>query len=280
MLGQHLQQVPRCQRVGNQGHARQRQPLAAQGGLGNLVRVVEIQPALGLQLVHAVDVQPAPPAQPFQVGGAVCVAGLDQGELGHVGRCAQLGLAFEQPGAGHHGQLLAKQAHAALRGGAGHAVAQGQVHVRGVQVQLRVAGINANVDAGVIALEFLQPGDEPHRCKAGPGGDGHAAPPGRLAHQPHGGVHTFNGRPHGAVQLCACAGQLHRTRVAQEQRHAHLVFQRLDLPADRRLGERQFIRRRAEVEVLGHGQKGAPVAGGNSPGADDGGGVFGRSHGV
>jgi hypothetical protein len=31
--------------------------------------------------------------------------------------------------------------------------------------------------------------------------------------------------------------------------------------------------------VLGHGQKGAPVAGGNSPGTDDGGGVFGRSHG-
>ncbi len=153
------------------------------------------------------------------------VAGLDQGELGHVGG-VQLGLPLSQ-GLRHHGQLFAKQAHAALRGGAGHAVAQGQVHVRGVQVELRVAGIYANVDAGGDrSRNFLQPGMS-HIDELAQVGMVDAAPPGRLAHQPHGGVHALNGRP---TARCSCApalGQLHRARVAQEQRHAHLVFQRL-----------------------------------------------------
>jgi ribosome-associated protein YbcJ (S4-like RNA binding protein) len=57
VAGQHLHQVSRGQRVGNQRHARQRQALAGQGGLHDLVRVVEIQPALGLQLGQAVACQ-------------------------------------------------------------------------------------------------------------------------------------------------------------------------------------------------------------------------------
>jgi hypothetical protein len=61
-----------------------------------------------------------------------------------------------------------------------------------------------------------------------------------------------------------------RARVAQEQAHAHLFFQRLDLPADGRLGERHLLGRGAEIQVARHRLEGAQVAGGDRPGAQVG----------
>ena len=95
--------------------------LAGQRGLHDLVGVVEVQPALGLQFGQVAGVEPAAPAQVFQVVRAVGVARLDQGELRHIGGGAQRFAALEQPGAGHHGQLLAKQADAAWVAPAGMA---------------------------------------------------------------------------------------------------------------------------------------------------------------
>jgi hypothetical protein len=58
-----------------------------------------------------------------------------------------------------------------------------------------------------------------------------------------------------------------RARVAQKEGGADLVFERLDLPADRALRERKFFGGRAEVEVAGHGFEGAQMPGGNGAGA-------------
>ena len=66
--------------------------------------------------------------------------------------------------------------------------------------------------------------------------------------------------PHGLQQLHAGGGQLHRAGVAQKQGHAHLVFQRLDLPADGRLRQRHFLGRHAEIEMPGHRLERAQVA--------------------
>jgi hypothetical protein len=82
----------------------------------------------------------------------------------------------------------------------------------------------------------------------------------------------------GAQQLGAGAGQFHRARVAQEQRHADLVFQRLDLAADGRLGQRQLVGRGAEVQVPGHGLEGAQ-ADGDRAAAQVGDGGAGFAHG-
>ncbi|MPM42584.1 hypothetical protein SDC9_89250 [bioreactor metagenome] len=111
-----------------------------------------------------------------------------------------------------------------------------------------------------MALEILQARDQPHRRKAGPGGDGHVLAPGRLAHHAHGSVEPLQRRGEGLEQLTACRGELYRTRVAQEQRHAHFFLQRLDLAADGGLRERHFIRRHPEVQMPGHGHECAPVA--------------------
>ena len=76
-----------------------------------------------------------------------------------------------------------------------------------------------------------------------------------------------SGLRHGRQQLRAGAGQLHRARVAQEQAHAHFFFQRLDLAAHGRLGERHLFRGGAEVQVPRHGFEGAQVAGRDRAGA-------------
>ena len=51
-------------------------------------------------------------------------------------------------------------------------------------------------------------------------------------------------------------------RAAAEQGRADLVFERLDLPADRRLGQEQLLRRGAEAEPAGDRLEGAQRADG------------------
>jgi hypothetical protein len=59
---------------------------------------------------------------------------------------------------------------------------------------------------------------------------------------------------------CAPALVSSTARVAQEEGDAHLVLQRLDLAAHRRLGECQFLGRSPKVQVPRHAEEGAPVA--------------------
>ena len=161
-------------------------------------------------------VQPAPPGQPFQVLGAVGVTGFDECKVGQVFAALQGFAAFEQPGAGHRGELLAKKADGVGRNIARAGVAQGNVHVTGVQVHRVVGGVNADVNVGVFTLKRLQPRDEPHRCKRGPGGDGHALAPRTAADQAHGAVNALQRGHHGAQQLRPRAGELHGAGVPQK----------------------------------------------------------------
>jgi hypothetical protein len=87
------------------------------------------------------------------------------------------------------------------------------------------------------------------------------AAPRVLADVAHRGVDARQRLPDGGEQLRAGLGQLDGARVAQEQRHADVVLQRLDLAADGRLGERHLLGRQAEVEVARHRLEGAQVAG-------------------
>ena len=63
-------------------------------------------------------------------------------------------------------------------------------------------------------------------------------------------------KPGGAIeQHAAGAGQQHAASVADEQLDAQLVFQQLDVPAERRLGRAKPVRRLAEAAELGYGAK-------------------------
>ena len=50
-------------------------------------------------------------------------------------------------------------------------------------------------------------------------------------------------------------GQFHRTGVAFQQTHFKFVFQRFDLPAQRRLGQVQALGGAPEIQLLGHRHK-------------------------
>ena len=94
-----------------------------------------------------------------------------------------------------------------------------------------------------------------------------ALPAGALADLAHRAVDARQRLRHGQQQLRAGAGQFHRARVPQEQAHAHFFFQRLDLAAHGRLGERHFLGGGPEIQVPGHGFEGPQVAGRDGAGA-------------
>ena len=237
MLGQHFHQRARGQAVGHQRQTGQRHALACERRLHDLVGVVEIQPALGLQIWRAVFGEPAPPTEPLQLVSAVRVARLNESKACQVLRLFERAAALEQPGAGHDGELLAKQALPAGHQRAGRTVAQGDVHVGGIHIDCCVCGINADVNIGVQTLKRLQPRDQPHRGKRGPGGDGHAPAPRALSHQTNRAVNALHGGHAGTQQLRARTGELHGAGVAQKQGHTHFCFQRLNLAAHRALRE-------------------------------------------
>ena len=185
---------------------------------------------------------------------------LDQRERGQVGRLLQWRAALEQPGARHRRQLLAEQAHRMRRHRRRRPMAQRQVDVGDVQVEHGIGGVDADVDVGVVALELLQPRNQPHRGERRERGQCHRAAARALADLAHRAVDARQGLRHRQQQLRAGAGQFHRPRVPQEQAHAHFPFQRLDLAAHRRLGQRQFLRGGAEVQVPRDGFEGAQVA--------------------
>ena len=259
-MGQNFHQVAAGQAVGDERHTGQRHALAGQGGLGDLVGIVEVHPALGLQFAQLVHFEPALPGQPFQMLGAVRVPGFQQGEMGQVFTAQQFFTGFQQPGAGHGGQLLAKQAHRARRHGVGHGVAQGQVHVGGIHVHQGIGGINADVDVGELGLKGFQPGDQPHRRKRGPGTDGHAFASGTAPDHAHCTVQLLQSLAHRTHQLCARTRQLHGPGVAQEEGYAQLVFQGLDLAAYGRLGKGNLFGRSTKVQPPRHGGEGAQLA--------------------
>jgi hypothetical protein len=200
------------------------------------------------------------------VARAVRVTRFDQGALRQVFNALDR-MALEQPRAGHGRELFTKQPLCAGGDALRHGIAQREVDVGSGEIDCVVGGIDADVDVGVVALKGLQARDQPHRSERGPGGDGHALAPGALANLPHARINALQRGGRRTQQLRACAGEFHRAGVTKEQGSADLVFQRLNLTADRALCERELLGGRTEIEVARHRFEGAQVAGGNRPGA-------------
>ena len=213
------------------------------------------------------------------------VAGLDEREVGDVGRSLDLRVALDQPGAGHRRDRLPEEAHGTGRHVLARAIAQGDIDVRDVHVERGIAGIDADVDLGVVALEGLQPRNQPHRGEGREGGERHALAPGVLADLAHRAVDARQRLLDGQQQLRTGARQFDCPRVAQEQGHAHFFFERLDLPAHGGLGQCHFLGGGAKVEVARDRLERAQMAGGDRPGTEVGlgmehGGGFGPADGL
>ena len=93
----------------------------------------------------------------------------------------------------------------------------------------------------MVGGETVQPRNQPQRGKTGRGGDGHLAQLGAGAHAGRGVAQALQAIDHGALQHLAGLGQRQRAVPALEQRHAQAGLDLLDLPAHRRLREKQLF---------------------------------------
>jgi hypothetical protein len=140
------------------------------------------------------------------------------------------------------------------------AVAQGEVQVGLVELDHAVGRRHADVEVGVVALEGLHLRQQPQRRERREGVEVHDAAPARLPDLPHACVEPVEpGRDH-PQQRAAVAGELDVAGAAGEQRCPEFLFQALDLPADRRLGQVQLVGRVAEAEPARHGLEGPQAA--------------------
>ena len=84
-----------------------------------------------------------------------------------------------------------------------------------------------------------------------------------LADAARHGLHVLGARQHVAcvaVEEAAGFGELERACAALEQRGAQLLFQLLDLPAQRGLGDEQALGRAGEIALFGNGDEVAQMA--------------------
>jgi hypothetical protein len=147
---------------------------------------------------------------------------------------------------------FAEQAHRPLGRVFRPAVAQRDIELRVVQFDQRVARADADVDVRMLALERLQPRDQPQRRERRERRQADMAAAARQADLPHRRVEPVQQRRDAAQQRGAGTGELHVPGAAQEQRRADFVFQAADLPADGRLRDMQLLRGGTEAGTPRH----------------------------
>jgi len=123
------------------------------------------------------------------------------------------------------------------------------------EIGLVVACVDLHIDPGMRAVEPRQPGREPHRRKRAGGRDRDRFPgSGETIGNP---IEQRERIVRGTVQLLTGTRELQRAVHAMEERLSDLLFQRLDLAADRRLGDKEFLRRAGKAQVARRDTKAA-----------------------
>ncbi|OIQ63948.1 hypothetical protein GALL_545050 [mine drainage metagenome] len=120
--------------------------------------------------------------------------------------------------------------------------ADGDVQLAGFEIADVVERVHGDVDVRICRLEIRQTRNQPHARQRGEGCDLHAGPCQPGAQGVHRGVEAVQRLAHDGSKLLSRRRQPHPRPFACEQRHAHTGFERLDLPAQRRLGQRQLLR--------------------------------------
>ncbi|MNP27151.1 hypothetical protein D3C76_1200420 [compost metagenome] len=120
-------------------------------------------------------------------------------------------------------------------------------------VRVRVGADQVQLKLGMLDAQTLQPRQQPELGEGGGGDQGQvvlALAPQQVAGCRGDMVQGGGGRQE---QRMPVAGELDLAVAALEQLQAVEVFQRLDLPADRRLGHAEFLRRQLETAMPGGG---------------------------
>ncbi len=134
------------------------------------------------------------------------------------------------------------------------AVAEDRVHAPG-PVRLGGDDLVARQHAHVHPVPLLEPREprqEPQAREGREGGDADHLAACRQPNLPHDHVDAPQPGSQGLQQRQARGREANAARVALQDPRADLVLQRLDLPADSRLRQVQFLRGQAEVERARH----------------------------
>ncbi|MNT25608.1 hypothetical protein D3C72_1611350 [compost metagenome] len=111
--------------------------------------------------------------------------------------------------------------------------------------------LEPDLDVRMLALEALEPGDDPVGQQAGRGADDHVGRCGSAAQLDASLLEHVEGRPDGAQQVLAGGGQPHAPRMPFKQLAAQPGFQLSYLLADRAVRHAQFVSGQRKIQVPG-----------------------------
>jgi hypothetical protein len=225
--------------------AAQRDALAAERRLDQHHVIIKYLAALRRLIAHAEGAEEIVPGHPVSVE----LAQMQQRLRQESGDAADRAAAFEVMRRAHRPDLVVEQAHRLDRGPFAAAIAHGEIDPGRRQIIDRRGGDEPELDVGMGGAELRHARHQPIGCEGDAcrhrqlGRAAMAADVGRDIGdvlEPH---------RHGAMQPFAFPRQMQPAGMALEQGRAEKILEQLDLPADRRLGDRQFLRRPGEVHV-------------------------------
>ena len=236
-----------AQVLGNHRQPAERDTLPADGRLHDLVVDAKSQRAGGLQSRLPVRREPAAPVEPRRA--SFRVVEMQQHVIREIGRRAQRRRAVRNRGAGDRRHPLAEQPHCVLRRRRIGQIADGDVDVAPSKIDKAIVGGHVDLDLRVLRPERRKTRNDPQRCERHgrrqrePGRAVSPADPlgrvgQRVEHVGHFAVKSGTG---GSERECAVP--------PLEQRRAERILERLDLPRQRRLRDKQFLRGQREREA-------------------------------
>ena len=176
-----------------------------------------------------------------------------------VGRAQQRPV-LEEPRAARREHLVLQQRLDFEPGISPAAVADRDVEIAGAQIDDVVSRGNPHIDVRPALLEPVQPHDQPFGGKRGRGGDRQGAGVVMGAQPPDRGLYAGEGFRQSRQQYPCRGGQLDRTVEAVEQPDAEVLFQRMNLMADRGRGDVELVGGLAETGQPGGRFEGAQRA--------------------
>ena len=173
-------------------------------------------------------------AQPLEVGGSPDASTLEQGR-GHD-RADAVGKEWTPNDAARPRRLAQPDC---------------DVDAAGAEIGRGMGRGKPHLDPGVGGVEGIEPRDQPAHHEGGEAGDHERPLPGPRSDLGRRCLQDLQGLAYVRQERCAGGGELDAPVEAAEQRRAEMVLQRLDLAADRTMGQVQLLRGRTDAQALG-----------------------------
>ena len=217
-------------------------------------RLAEMKPARVVEFADAGGQHPHAPIGPD--GALRLIVEMDEIVMQQVARLADRVAAGEKFRAADRKHHLLEQAVDAEAGIIAGAEADGDIDIVAVEIENRLRHIDPDIRAWHRCQKAIEARHQPFGGNRWRSGDIEPVLLLQLADALQGAVQAIERIGHRDAQDLALARQPHAAAGAQEQRDADLVLKLLDLMADGRRRDRQFLGGLGETQVPGSGVEG------------------------